>query len=111
MKILKHATGLAVAMILCALMALCASAAAPQVRTQGPGFYRAMLGDFEITALLDGTHPFPIDTVMRDVSKKEIQQDLERDDLSPPVQGSINAFLINTGTRLILIDTGAGVLY
>jgi hypothetical protein len=35
------------------------SAAAPQVRTQAPGFYRRMLGDFEITALLDGTHPFP----------------------------------------------------
>jgi hypothetical protein len=34
-------------------------AAAPQVRTQAPGFYRMMLGDFEITALLDGTHPFP----------------------------------------------------
>jgi hypothetical protein len=35
------------------------SAAAPQVRTQAPGFYRMVLGDFEITALLDGTHPFP----------------------------------------------------
>jgi hypothetical protein len=35
------------------------SAAAPQVRTQAPGFYCTMLGDFEITALLDGTHPFP----------------------------------------------------
>src|SRR3954471_12732558 len=34
---------------------LAASAAAPQVRTQAPGFYRAMLGDFEITALSDGT--------------------------------------------------------
>jgi hypothetical protein len=35
------------------------SAAAPQVRTQGPGFHRIMLGDFEVTALLDGTHRFP----------------------------------------------------
>ena len=36
-----------------------ASAEAPQVRTQAPGFYRVMVGDFEVTVLLDGTHPFP----------------------------------------------------
>ncbi|MFM0497097.1 MBL fold metallo-hydrolase [Paraburkholderia caledonica] len=85
--------------------------AAPQVRTQGPGFYRIMLGGFEVTALLDGTHPFPIDTVIEDVPKAEIARDLDRDFLQAPVQGSINAFLINTGSKLILVDSGAGVLY
>ena len=88
-----------------------ALADAPQVKTQGPGFYRIMLGGFEVTALLDGTHPFPIDTVVEDVPKAEIARDLQRDFLQTPVQGSINAFLINTGSKLILIDTGAGVLY
>ncbi|MFM0081237.1 MBL fold metallo-hydrolase [Paraburkholderia sediminicola] len=88
-----------------------ALAAAPQVKTQGPGFHRIMLGGFEVTALLDGTHPFPIDTVVEDVPKAEIARDLQRDFLQTPVQGSINAFLINTGSKLILIDTGAGVLY
>ncbi len=88
-----------------------ALAAAPQVKTQGPGFYRIMLGGFEVTALLDGTHPFPIDTVVEGVPKAEIARDLQRDFLEAPVQGSINAFLINTGSKLILIDTGAGVLY
>ncbi|PRX28080.1 glyoxylase-like metal-dependent hydrolase (beta-lactamase superfamily II) [Paraburkholderia sp. BL18I3N2] len=88
-----------------------AFAAAPQLKTQGPGFYRIMLGGFEVTALLDGTHPFPIDTVVKDVPKAEIARDLQRDFLQPPVQGSINAFLINTGSKLILIDSGAGVLY
>ena len=39
-------------------------AAAAQLRTQAPGFYRMMLGDFEITALLDGTHPFPAAAVL-----------------------------------------------
>ena len=38
--------------------------AAAQVRAQAPGFYRMMLGDFEITALLDGTHPFPAAEVL-----------------------------------------------
>ncbi|MGF6769975.1 glyoxylase-like metal-dependent hydrolase (beta-lactamase superfamily II) [Paraburkholderia sp. GAS199] len=88
-----------------------ACAEAPLVKTQGPGFYRVMLGKFEVTALLDGTHPFPIDTVVEGVSKAEVQRDLQRDYLEKPVQGSINAFLVNTGTKLILIDSGAGVLY
>jgi len=69
-----------------------------------------MVGDFEITALSDGTHPFPIDTVIQNVSKQDIAFDLSRASLTMPVQGSINAFLINTGSKLILIDSGAGVL-
>ncbi|MEI9984439.1 MAG: MBL fold metallo-hydrolase [Aliidongia sp.] len=32
-------------------------------------------------------------------------------DLQAPTEGSINAFLINTGTKLVLIDSGAGTLY
>jgi glyoxylase-like metal-dependent hydrolase (beta-lactamase superfamily II) len=88
-----------------------AHAAAPQVRTQGPGFYRMMLGDVEVTALLDGTHPFPVDTVMTGISQNAALADLARDDLALPVQGSINAFLLNTGAALILVDTGAGLLY
>lgn len=86
-----------------------AFAAAPQRRTQAPGYYRIMVGDYEITALLDGTHPFPVNDVMSNV--KESDALLASADLSAPVEGSINAFLINTGNKLILIDSGAGVLY
>ena len=111
-RLRKHTTALLVACTLLAgAMPAPALAAAPQVRTQGPGFYRMMLGEFEITALLDGTHPFPVDTVMTGISRKTALADLGRDQLALPVQGSINAFLINTGTSLILVDTGAGVLY
>jgi glyoxylase-like metal-dependent hydrolase (beta-lactamase superfamily II) len=88
-----------------------AHAAAPQVRTQVPGWYRTMLGRFEITALSDGTHTFPVDTVMTDVTPAAVDAALARNDLHRPVQGSINAFLVNTGTQLVLIDTGAGALY
>jgi glyoxylase-like metal-dependent hydrolase (beta-lactamase superfamily II) len=101
------------------------SAAAPQVRTQAPGFYRMMLGDFEITALLDGTHPFPDAEVL---TKAEPGADAKRSklfdnhsgeanamlaaaDLKVPTEGSINAFLVNTGSKLVLIDSGAGTLY
>jgi glyoxylase-like metal-dependent hydrolase (beta-lactamase superfamily II) len=86
-------------------------AAAPLEPTQAPGWYRTMLGGFEITALSDGTHTFPVDTVMTDVTPAAVDAALANNDLHRPVQGSINAFLVNTGTQLVLIDTGAGALY
>ena len=102
-----------------------ASAAAPQLRTQAPGFYRMMLGDFEVTALLDGTHPFPDVAVLTksepgavgprakffDNDPTEANALLAASDLSVPTEGSINAFLVNTGSKLVLIDSGAGSLY
>lgn len=94
-----------------ALATSLAHAAAPMARTQAPGFYRAMLGEFEITALSDGTHPFPVDTVMTNIAPQQALQDLAEADLALPLQGSINAFLVNTGSKLVLVDTGAGALY
>ncbi|WP_412023954.1 MBL fold metallo-hydrolase [Burkholderia cepacia] len=93
------------------MLASAAFAGEPGGKSQPPGFYRQKLGDLQIVALSDGTHPFPIDTVFRDVSKDEIRRDLDRAFLEPPVQGSINAFLVDTGSKRILVDTGAGVLY
>jgi glyoxylase-like metal-dependent hydrolase (beta-lactamase superfamily II) len=101
------------------------SAAAPQMRTQAPGFYRMMLGDFEITVLLDGTHSFPAADVLNKAKagapgqRTKLFQDyadeasalLAASDLTAPTEGSINAFLVNTGSKLVLIDSGAGSLY
>jgi len=86
-------------------------AAAPMAKTQAPGYYRITLGDFEVTALSDGTHVFPVDTVMTNITQQQALQDLADVDLKLPIQGSINAFLINTGSKLILVDSGAGALY
>ena len=41
-----------------------ASAGAPMVKSQAPGFYRIMLGDFEVTALCDGTAPLGVDKLL-----------------------------------------------
>lgn len=99
-------------LLACALASsLAAHAAAPMAKAQAPGYYRAVLGDVEITALSDGTHPFPVDTVMTNITPQQALQDLADIDLKLPLQGSINAFLINTGGKLILIDSGAGALY
>jgi glyoxylase-like metal-dependent hydrolase (beta-lactamase superfamily II) len=82
---------------------------APQIKTQAPGFYRMMLGNTEITVLSDGTAPRDVDKIMS--KPEEIRQTLARDHQVLPIEISINAFLINTGSKLILVDTGAGELF
>lgn len=88
-----------------------AYAAAPQVRTQAPAFYRMMLGDFEVTALSDGTAAIPLDKLLRNISLPDMKDLLAQGNLLPQAETSINAFLINTGSKLVLIDTGAGRLF
>jgi len=97
----------------CALAFICgttALAGAPQLKTQAPGWYRMMLGDFEVTALNDGT--FPMDLVsLFAITQKQLDEDLSRSFLTNPVEASVNGFLINTGTKLVLIDTGSGTFF
>ncbi len=87
-----------------------AMAAAPMVKTQAPGFYRMMLGGFEVTALSDGTVDLPADKLLQEPAAKT-QAALARSYLKAPVETSFNAFLINTGDKLVLVDTGAGGLF
>jgi len=87
-----------------------ASAAAPQQRTQAPGFYRTMLGDFEVTALSDGTIDLDVAKLLAEPADKT-DAALARAFVKGPVETSVNAFLINTGTRLVLVDAGAGTLF
>ena len=88
-----------------------ASASAPQQKTQAPGYYRLMLGDFEVTALSDGTFPMETSKLLTNITPKQLDSALHRAFLTEPPEASVNAFLINTGSKLVLIDTGAGVLF
>ena len=88
-----------------------AHAAAPQVKTQAPGFYRVMLGDFEITALSDGTVALPVDKLLTGTTAAKTQKTLARSFLKAPLDTSVNGYLVNTGTKLVLIDTGAAGLF
>ncbi|RKH18416.1 MBL fold metallo-hydrolase [Corallococcus praedator] len=83
-------------------------AAAPQVRTQSPGYHRMLLGDFEVTVLSDGTVPQTVSEVATRTTPERVRELLSRDHLADPVELSINAFVINTGTALVLVDTGVG---
>lgn len=88
-----------------------AQAAAPQQKTQAPGYYRMMLGDFEITALSDGTVDLPVDKLLSHAKPGQVQKALQQAYLSTPLETSVNSYLINTGAKLVLIDTGAAALF
>lgn len=107
------AVSLAVSLALVAAFAsgTVAHAAAPQVKTQAPGYYRMMLGDFEITALSDGTVDLPVDKLLTQAKPGQIAKALEKAYLKAPLETSVNAYLVNTGARLVLIDTGAAGLF
>lgn len=88
-----------------------AQAAAPLMKTQAPAYYRTFVGDFEITALSDGTVGLPVDKLLKGISHRNLKKALDYHHLSLPVETSVNGFLVNTGDKLVLIDTGAGALF
>lgn len=84
---------------------------APMVKTSAPGYYRVMLGDFEVTALSDGAIALPVDKLLTNTTPEKVSKALARNYLTSPVDTSVNGFLINTGSKLVLIDTGAGSFF
>jgi len=88
-----------------------ARAGAPMAKGQAPGWYRMSLGDFEVTALSDGTLPLPVDQLLTNTTPAKVKQALDREHLTSPIETSVNAYLINTGSKLVLIDTGTSNLF
>jgi glyoxylase-like metal-dependent hydrolase (beta-lactamase superfamily II) len=88
-----------------------AQAAAPQAQTQVPGYYRLALGQFEVTALFDGA--LELDTkLLKNTTANDLQHLLSRLFVgNPKMQTAVNAYLINTGEHLVLVDTGAAKLF
>jgi glyoxylase-like metal-dependent hydrolase (beta-lactamase superfamily II) len=112
MKIKPSLVRVAVSTLLVAVTAWApAFAAAPMVKTSGPGYFRMMLGDFEITALSDGTVDLPVDKLLTNTTPAKVNKALAKSFLKAPVEASVNAYLVNTGSKLILIDTGAAKLF
>ena len=75
---------------------------------QAPGVYRYRLGDYRLTALYDGVWYLPIDDkFIRNAGGAEVNAALDAAFLPPNVLPiSFTALLVDTGRRLILIDTG-----
>ncbi|WP_095111655.1 MBL fold metallo-hydrolase [Pseudomonas sp. Irchel 3H7] len=91
-----------------ALVTSSAMAQAPQQGTQAPGYFRLALGDYEVTALFDGYNDLS-PKLLQGMSQGQIRALLARRSIETPgVQTAFNAFLVNTGKQLILVDSGAG---
>jgi glyoxylase-like metal-dependent hydrolase (beta-lactamase superfamily II) len=88
-----------------------AHAEAPLARVQVPGYYRLSLGTFEVTALYDGS--LELDTkLLKDTQSIDLARLLARMFVgNPKMQTAVNAYLINTGSHLVLVDTGAAKLF
>lgn len=93
------------------LLSTAAHAEAPQVKTQAPGWYRLMIGDIEVTALLDGVINLEPHKLLTNTKPKDVSQLLAKSFLGDSVPTSVNAYLVNTGGKLVLIDAGAATLF
>jgi glyoxylase-like metal-dependent hydrolase (beta-lactamase superfamily II) len=75
------------------------------------GYYHLQIGDFEVTALPDGTVPQNLHQLLKNTKDGEIDILLKQDFQSDPVELSVNAYLIKSGNQLILVDAGTAGLY
>src|SRR6201997_1854057 len=88
-----------------------ANAAVAPAGAQAPGFYRYKVGAYECTSINDGSRTFPLpDNFVTNVPKAEAAAAAEAAYMP---QGMVtipfNPQLINTGSKLILIDCGNGI--
>jgi len=87
-----------------------AEAAAPAADKQGPSIYRYKIGSFEVTALYDGVWYRPIDEkFVRHADYADVRREMS--DAFMPEEKLATPFttvLVNTGKKLILLDTGTG---
>lgn len=86
-----------------------ALAAAPQSGRQEPGYYRFRIGDFEVTAVNDGTWYRKLGAFMRNADVPNAQKALTDAFLPPDVMPiPFTMLMVNTGPRLIAFDVGTG---
>lgn len=109
-NLLKSTTGLALAAGTLSLLPSTVLAKAPIIGRQAAGYYRLKLGNYEITALSDGTVALPMAKIYEGIEEKDAETYLAGYFQKNPTETSVNAFLVNTGERLVLIDAGTGNL-
>jgi len=75
---------------------------------ESPGWYRAQIGHSTVTALWDGTLDMPVTEVFKKPGPAQLKALLARHYLKPAMPMSVNAFVIDTGQRIVMVDTGTG---
>ena len=102
--------GVAATTLMPLTMAAPARAAAPLADKQAASFYRYNLGTYQITVVSDGVTVVPRpDNYVVNASKDEVSKVFVENYLPPDkATHSFNPIVINTGSKLIVVDTGLG---
>jgi glyoxylase-like metal-dependent hydrolase (beta-lactamase superfamily II) len=108
MSITRRSFGFAALSVLAP--ALPALAKAPFAGTQAAGLYRLKVGGFEVTVLSDGWIPLEskIFTGNPDGAAKLLEGSFLP---KAEIPTSVNEWLVNTGDKLVLVDTGTSNVY
>ena len=89
-----------------------AKAAAPPAGTQNAGWYRYKVGTHEVTVVTDGANRFKFpDTFVANKSRAEVNEGLAAAFLQPAPDEVVvpySPIAVNTGAKLVVIDTGTG---
>ncbi|RSZ56337.1 MBL fold metallo-hydrolase [Massilia atriviolacea] len=76
-----------------------------------PGYHHFKVGNVNVTALSDGTLAIPPGDLLTNVAPGQVAARLAATFQGSHVDASVNAYLIDSGERLLLVDTGSGELY
>jgi glyoxylase-like metal-dependent hydrolase (beta-lactamase superfamily II) len=109
----RHALAGAAAIAAAPLLpAVSAKAAAPVADKQAPSYYRYKVGDIQVTVVSDGKNVFKLDdSFITNAKKDEVNAALENAFMPRDMMTIYFAPLVlNTGGKLVVIDTGTGAL-
>ena len=80
-----------------------------QMPAQGPGFYRTKVGDITVTAVHDGFALRPLEGFVRNAPLGDVQEAMKKAFLpTTAFQNTFTALVVQTGGKVVLIDTGNG---
>ncbi len=84
-----------------------AAAKAPLATAQAPSYYRFKVGTLEVTAVTDGMLELPLALfpAAEPAQAKTLFEKAHRPEKAPT---AVNTYVVNTGDKLILVDTGYG---
>src|SRR3984893_3777958 len=87
-----------------------AKASTPLQGKQAPGWYRYKVGEIEVTVVTEGARNAPLaDSYVTNVKKEDVSAALAANFVDPArITTSYTPIVVNTGSKLVLIDTGNG---
>ena len=84
-----------------------AEASAPKATGQVPGIYRTKVGDIQVTSIFDGGMEMGAGILLKPETSEINRLKKKAFIATDHIPGYLNTFVVNTGNKLVLIDTGA----